>query len=161
MAPLVLLDFDLARHDGPVRDPRQVPPPTGVQVARHPRTPGAGADPRLAAPELTIRPARDSDARALQRLAELDSQQVPTGPLLLAFVAGEPWAAVQVSGDAAIADPFRPTVDVVEILRTRAAQVRGRSRRPLRTYRFASPPLALIRRRFRRPPGARQALGRQ
>jgi hypothetical protein len=128
-------------------------------VGRHRRTPGAVAEERLAAPELTIRPVRGSDAGTLERLAELDSQPVPTGPLLVALVAGEPWAAVQVSGDAAIADPFRPTADIVEILHTRAAQLRGRSGRPLRSHRFAPPPLARIARRLRRPPG-RQALGR-
>jgi hypothetical protein len=159
MAPLVLLDSGFSRHHGPMLQPRQASSQTDVQLAHHPRTPGVGAGPQLAAPELTIRPARDSDARALQRLAELDSQQVLTGPLLVALVAGEPWAAMQVSGEAAIADPFRPTADIVEILHTRAAQLRGRSRRPLRPQRFASPPLSGIRRRLRRPPG-RQALGR-
>jgi hypothetical protein len=114
----------------------------------------------LVASEFTIRAARDSDAQALQRLAELDCQRVPAGPLLMALVAGEPWAAIQVSGDATIADPFRPTADVVEVLRTRAAQLRGCQRRPLQSFRFASLPLVRIARRLRRPPG-RQALGRQ
>lgn len=77
---------------------------------------------RLIAPE---------DARALARLAALDSQAPPDGPTLAAEVRGELWAAVALDTSAVIADPFRPTADLVELLRERRAQLNGmRSRAP-------------------------------
>ena len=42
---------------------------------------------------LRIRQARPADAAALERLAALDSSQVPAGELLLAEVGDELWAA--------------------------------------------------------------------
>lgn len=82
-------------------------------------------------PEITIRSARPSDAGALQRLAQLDSQRVPAGDLLVAVVGGELVAAV--SSEGVIADPFRPTADVVDLLRMRAEATRASRRRPRRT----------------------------
>src|SRR5581483_3828948 len=74
---------------------------------------------------IKIRLTGPEDARALHRLAALDSAHVPSGWMLLAEVGDEPWAAVEVRTGAAIADPFRPTADVVELLRMRAAKLRG------------------------------------
>lgn len=74
---------------------------------------------------LTIRYALADDEAALHDLAALDSQRLPGGPLLLAEVGGELWAAVQLSGEVVIADPFRRTADVVSLLRVRAGQLRG------------------------------------
>jgi hypothetical protein len=46
---------------------------------------------------------------------------VPPGPLLVAEVAGELWAAVSVTGvPRAIADPFNHTAELVSLLRERA-----------------------------------------
>jgi hypothetical protein len=70
--------------------------------------------------DLTIRPAGPEDAGALDLLAALDSSRVPAGPLLLAEVDGALWAAVAVHGGRAIADPFRPSGLLVELLRARA-----------------------------------------
>ena len=70
-----------------------------------------------------IRPADATDRRALQRLAALDSQALPQGDLLVAEVGGELRAAVPVEGGSAIADPFRPTRDVVALLSERVAQM--------------------------------------
>jgi hypothetical protein len=85
---------------------------------------------------VTIRYAADDDAAALARLATLDSARVPFGPLLLAEVGGELWAAVAIRDRAAIADPFRPSGPVVELLRARARQLVGdrprKWRRPVR-----------------------------
>jgi hypothetical protein len=84
-------------------------------------------------PEITIRSARDADADALVRLAALDSSRVPGGDLLVAEVDGELVAAVSDAG--VIADPFRPTADVVQLLRLRGTVVRaprGTARRPVR-----------------------------
>jgi hypothetical protein len=95
-------------------------------------------------PGVTIRPAFPDDAPALARLAALDSQRVPVGPLLLAEVDGEPWAALALETSRVIADPFRPTAELVALLRGRAAQlsaaqeVAARPRRDTRRRRRAA-----------------------
>ncbi|HEX5980955.1 MAG TPA: hypothetical protein VFY52_07700 [Thermoleophilaceae bacterium] len=66
---------------------------------------------------LTIRRADSSDTSALFRLAALDSASPPTGEALLAEVGGELWAAVEVDSGTAIADPFRPSGELVDLLR--------------------------------------------
>jgi hypothetical protein len=70
---------------------------------------------------LTLRTARPDDDLALRRLAQLDSSRPPTGPVLLAVVGSEPVAALSVETGAVVADPFRPTADVVAVLRQAAA----------------------------------------
>jgi hypothetical protein len=72
---------------------------------------------------VTIRPAFPDDAAAVARLAALDSARLPAGPLLIAEVDGVPWAALTLHGGRAIADPFRPTAALVELLRRRAEQL--------------------------------------
>jgi hypothetical protein len=79
---------------------------------------------------LTIRPADLADLAGLDRLAALDSSAPPTGDVLVAEVGGELWAAVEVDSGAAIADPFRPSGDLVDLLRLHA---RGERRSSLRT----------------------------
>jgi hypothetical protein len=74
---------------------------------------------------LTIRPADLADLAALDRLAALDSASPPTGDVLVGEIAGELWAAVEVDTGAAIADPFRPSGELVDLLRLHA---RGESR---------------------------------
>jgi hypothetical protein len=87
---------------------------------------------------ITIRFAYPDDAAALQGLAALDSKPVPPGPLLVAEVAGELWAAISVTGEAGpIADPFRHTAELVVLLRERADRLTrgtatGRAPRPVR-----------------------------
>jgi hypothetical protein len=72
----------------------------------------------------TIRFAYPDDELPLHQLAALDSQPLPTGPLLVAEVAGELWAAVSVTTPRqAIADPFRHTVALVALLRERAERL--------------------------------------
>jgi hypothetical protein len=66
---------------------------------------------------LTIRRADSSDAGALVRLAALDSASPPTGEALLAEVGDELWAAIEIGSGAAIADPFRPSGELVDLLR--------------------------------------------
>ena len=82
---------------------------------------------------LTIRRAASHDQAALARLAALDSAFPPTGETLLAEVGEELWAAVEVGSGAAIADPFRPSADMVELLRFRADRLRGEGRAERRT----------------------------
>jgi hypothetical protein len=74
---------------------------------------------------LTIRRATAADAFALRRLAAIDSAAPPTGDVLLAEMGTELWAAVAVENGAAIADPFRPSADLVDLLRFRAERLRG------------------------------------
>jgi hypothetical protein len=74
---------------------------------------------------LTIRRASDVDDVALNRLAALDSASPPTGNVLIAEMGEELWAAIEVDSGDAIADPFRPSGELVELLRFRAHAIRG------------------------------------
>jgi hypothetical protein len=74
---------------------------------------------------VTIRAARGSDGAALVRLAGLDSARVPAGELLVAETGGELVAAHAPSTGATIADPFRQTADVVELLALRGSMMRA------------------------------------
>jgi hypothetical protein len=78
------------------------------------------------APTVVIRAARGSDGPALRRLAELDSRELPTGELLVAETGDdEVVAALSVDTGERIADPFRPTADVVDLLAYRARRLRA------------------------------------
>jgi hypothetical protein len=77
------------------------------------------------APSVVIRAARGSDGPALRRLAELDSATIPTGDLLLAESGDELVAALSVDTGARVADPFRRTADVVDLLAYRAKKIRS------------------------------------
>jgi hypothetical protein len=84
--------------------------------------------PTLDAPALTLRLAGPADAGALRRLAELDSSAAPRGEVLVAEVGGDIWAAVSLEDHHAVADPFRPTSELVFLLHQRARGVRSRQR---------------------------------
>jgi hypothetical protein len=96
-------------------------------------------------PTVAIRAARGSDHLALARLAQLDSKRPLTGDILVAERDGELAAAFSLSTGAHAADPFRPTAELVALLRLHAAALEpggegdarrwGRWRRkpPLRT----------------------------
>jgi hypothetical protein len=73
-------------------------------------------------PTVVIRAARGSDGAVLSDLARLDSQRPLTGDVLVAEQDGAVVAAV--AGDRAIADPFKPTADIVDLLRLRAGSAR-------------------------------------
>ena len=88
---------------------------------------------------LTIRMAVSADAEALRRLAQLDSAPAPAlAPMLIAEVAGELRAAVPLYGGRAIADPFRPTAELVALLTKRTRQIAPPRRRPARRLRRPS-----------------------
>jgi hypothetical protein len=79
-------------------------------------------------PAVVIRAARGSDGAALGDLAQLDSQRPLTGDVLIAEQGGAVVAAL--AGDRVISDPFRPTADIISLLRIRAGGARpGRRRR--------------------------------
>jgi hypothetical protein len=77
------------------------------------------------APTVVIRAARGSDGDALRRLAQLDSARVPTGDVLIAESEGVAVAAHAPASGATIADPFRRTAEVVELLEMRGAMLRA------------------------------------
>jgi hypothetical protein len=75
-------------------------------------------------PAVTIRRALPGDAAAVRRLAELDSRRAPRGTVLLAEVGPELLAAVSLDDGHTVADPFRPTSDLVALLAARGGQLR-------------------------------------
>jgi hypothetical protein len=79
--------------------------------------------------QVTLRFAYPDDGESLNRLAVIDSAELPSLPVLLAEVDGELWAAVSLADGGAVADPFRPTAPVVELLRARARQLDPRPAR--------------------------------
>jgi hypothetical protein len=82
---------------------------------------------------VTIRPAYGDDSEPLRRLAILDSAAgAPPGPLLVAEVEGELYAALSLQSGAVIADPFRPTLALVELLRAHARAVSAPTTAPRR-----------------------------
>ncbi len=77
------------------------------------------------APTVVIRAARGSDGPALRRLAALDSSELPAGDLLLAESDDELVAAISVDTGVKVADPFRRTAEVVDLLAFRAKRLRA------------------------------------
>ncbi len=94
---------------------------------------------------LTVRPATDADAYALAQLAAVDSSLPIAGRTLVAEIDGDPVAAIGLDDRTVVADPFRRTAEIVEMLRLRAAQVEPRRRlspRPARRARGLRPAAA-------------------
>jgi len=103
---------------------------------------------------ITIRRAGPEDDTALIRLAELDSSRLPDGPILAAEVDGELRAALSLADGATVADPFHPTVEIVDLLETwRAAAESDRVSLPRRGLRH------VFSRRTRRNHGTRHRAG--
>ncbi len=69
---------------------------------------------------ITIIHSTEDNSQELWRLAALDDRRAPTGPALLAYVGGELRAAVGIVDGRAVADPFHPTAEIVEILEFQA-----------------------------------------
>src|SRR6266480_2965576 len=69
---------------------------------------------------LVIRTPLASERRSIEQLALLDDRRLPDGDLLVAEVDGELWAAVVIDSGDGVADPFRPSGDVLEALRAAA-----------------------------------------
>lgn len=117
---------DEMRRAGPARPPARLAPDA--------------ADPS----PVTLRFGFPDDANAMARLAALDSSEVPSGPVLLAEVAGEPRAALSLRDGAVIADPFQHTTQVVDLLHIRATQL-GRGPGKRRRWRWQRPGMARVR----------------
>ena len=69
---------------------------------------------------ITIRSSRPTDDSQLRRLALLDSQRPMQGDAYVAEVDGEVVAAYFPESSRSVADPFRRTADVVDLLAYRA-----------------------------------------
>jgi hypothetical protein len=72
---------------------------------------------------VVIRTATAHDEPHLVRLAALDTAPLPAGRVLLAEVDDEVQAAVEVSTGRVVADPFRPTANLADLLRVRASRL--------------------------------------
>ena len=82
--------------------------------------------------DLIIRIARQSDAGALEQLAQLDDQRAISGDALVAEIDGRILAARSMESGRTIADPFHRTADLVALLDVRAALLRGASTQMVR-----------------------------
>jgi hypothetical protein len=79
----------------------------------------------VSAGTVIIRAAIGSDGAAIHRLAQLDSARIPAGDLLVAESDGALVAAHAPGSGATIADPFRHTAQVVELLHLRGSMMRA------------------------------------
>jgi hypothetical protein len=78
---------------------------------------------------VVIRLANAGDRGSLQTLAELDSADRPLGQTLVGELGNQVVAALSLDDEAAIANPFvQGSHDILELLRLRAAQLRGEAR---------------------------------
>ena len=73
---------------------------------------------------VTLRLATDADGAALDRLAQLDSRPLPPGPHLLGERDGRIEAAISLASGELVADPFKRTAEVGELLRCHAGEMR-------------------------------------
>lgn len=82
---------------------------------------------------IVIRTSRSEDERELLRVASLDSARAlsPEDEILVAEMAGDLVAALDLADGRVIADPFRPTAPLVDLLRMRAAQLKDTQTRHL------------------------------
>lgn len=68
--------------------------------------------------ELRLADVRDN--HAMQRVADRDTHSLPPGPHLIALRDGRVDAALSLATGQAVADPFRRTAELVELLRCHA-----------------------------------------
>jgi hypothetical protein len=74
---------------------------------------------------------QDDDNGVLGRLAALEGRPTPTGPHVLAEIGGVVVAALPLGPGDLLADPFRPTADLIPLLELRARHLaNSRARRP-------------------------------
>ena len=85
---------------------------------------------------VAMRRATVGDERAVRRLAQLDEMTPPQGDVLLAELDGRLVAALPLEGGRAVADPFTPTQEIVELLVLRAAALGGDTHGRLRARRL-------------------------
>jgi hypothetical protein len=71
---------------------------------------------------LVLRPATSADTFELARLAALDSARPLSGEVLVAAAGGELRAALSLETGRAVADPFWPSGELVDLLRAAAGE---------------------------------------
>jgi hypothetical protein len=76
---------------------------------------------------ITVRLSGPHDLPALERLAGLDSCRLPAGPHLVAERDGRIEAALSLQSHELVADPFRRTAELGELLRCHAGDVQVNS----------------------------------
>ena len=74
---------------------------------------------------IVIRHARPADAPTLARLEGLAGRSLGNEPILVVEADGELVAAAPAAGGEVVSDPFRVTLDVVELLLLRTSQLRA------------------------------------
>jgi hypothetical protein len=74
---------------------------------------------------VTVRMATAADLVALERLAGLDSRPLPPGPHLVAERDGRIDAALSLATGGLVADPFRRTAELSDLLRCHAGRLAG------------------------------------
>lgn len=79
---------------------------------------------------VTLRLAAADDGAALARLAAVDSSSLTPGPHLVAERGGRIEAAISLATGELIADPFRRTAELRELLRCHAGGLRVTAERP-------------------------------
>jgi hypothetical protein len=86
-------------------------------------------------PHLTVRLAAQDDEPALRRLADVDSAARLTGRVLVAELEDELRAAISLDTGTVIANPFKPSADIVHVLRLRRYQLmrQGSDMAPVRS----------------------------
>jgi hypothetical protein len=87
---------------------------------------------------VTVRRSTSGDESALARLAELDSASPPRGPALIAEADTRMLAALPLGSGRPIADPFEPTVELVQLLELRRTQLGASEAAPARARGFRS-----------------------
>jgi len=97
---------------------------------------------------LSVRLANDGDREIIEQLAQLDSGAVPSGPLLFGTVDLSPAAVLSLGDGTVVADPFTPTLELLQLMRIRARQLEP-GRGPVRRAALA-PPLRIRRTTGRR-----------
>jgi hypothetical protein len=85
---------------------------------------------RYTGDQVTVRYAATFDRSELAELAALDSATAPSGPVLVAEADARLVAALPLGSGRPIADPFRPSDEVIALLRLRAEQLARRTPRP-------------------------------
>lgn len=84
--------------------------------------------------DVTVRPARPTDEAALRRLAHLEGRSEGGTPHLVAEHDDEVVASLSLEDGTTLGDPFRPTSEILDLLRAHAERrgVAAVARRPLR-----------------------------
>lgn len=84
---------------------------------------------------ITIRRLGPSDEAAIERLAQVDSNERPEAPLMGAEVEGRLLIAMSIETGESVADPFSRTEELRALVGIRVAQIKGRRPAGKRSWR--------------------------